>query len=396
MTNTLFCRCSDRHSSNLLARQDRRPVSPLLFHSILVLGTSALCLGLARAFIVRRAFAPPGNAVLSVFKRLDKIFLRLNDNPITKGRTFAADAAALPENEPVACRETTSCSLGKTRYLMRVFIAIELPVAAICLMAIFASLDASPLSVLLVPVGIVSVLMISVQAASLIAGERTHQTLDVLCTTPLLGRDVIRQKFRSVRRLMLVLLVPFLTIFFFEAAMKWDMPNRYAQYGFRDFSLSLYVTCSLLTVGVYLPMFAWLSLLIGLRVRTQAKAIMASLAAILAWCVAPLVFILMPLSIMLDPRPDEGRLGFVALLSPASIMAFNEEGYWRNVANSPWLAVAGNFAVYGVITLWLRKLCYSRADRLLGRLASDKPTGTGIESPQINESSEIDACPAES
>jgi hypothetical protein len=368
----------------------------LIAHSVLVLGTSAVCLGLARAFLVRRAFAPPGNAVLNVFKRLDNIFLRLNDNPITKGMTFVGDASALPENEPVAWRETTKRSLGKTRYLLRVFIAIELPVTAICLMAIFASLDASPMSLLLVPVGIVSVLMVAVQAASLIAGERSHQTLDVLCATPLLGRDIIRQKFRSVRRLMLVLLIPFLTIFFFECAMKWEMPREAwrMQNGYRPFDLKLYLTCSFLTVGVYLPMFAWLSLYIGLRVKTQAKAIMGSLATILAWCVAPLVFLLMPLAILVDPRPDSG-FGFISLLSPASIMALNEDGYWRNVGDSPWLAVALNFSVYGAITLWLRQLCYSRADRLLGRLASERPTSPSPEMSRIDENSEIDACLAE-
>ncbi len=165
---------------------------------------------------------------MSVFKGLDKVFLRLNNNPITRGKTFVGETAALPENDPVAWRETAKRSLGKARYLLRVFIAIELPVAAICVMVIFDSHSAAPLSMLLFPVGAVSVLMVSVQAASLIAGERSHQTLDVLCTTPLLGREIIRQKFRSVRRLMLVLLVPLLTIFFFECSMRWEMPGRYS------------------------------------------------------------------------------------------------------------------------------------------------------------------------
>ena len=240
----------------------------LMTHSMLVLGASAFFLVLARAFIVRRAFAPPGNVVLGVFKGLDKIFLRLNDNPVTRGKTFVGDTVALPEDEPVAWRETAKRSLGKARYLMRVFIAIELPVAAICVMVVLDSSSADPLSILLFPVGAVSVLMVSVQAASLIAGERSHQTLDVLCATPLSGREIIRQKFRSVRRLMYVLLIPFLTIFFFECAIKWGMTNPYASmpYQYREYDVTLYLTCSLFSVGVYLPMFAWLSLYIGLRV----------------------------------------------------------------------------------------------------------------------------------
>jgi ABC-type transport system involved in multi-copper enzyme maturation permease subunit len=340
----------------------------LILHSVLVLGTSAACLVLARVFLVRRAFAPPGNAVLGVFKRLDKVFLRLNDNPVTRGMTFVGDTARLPDDEPVAWRETAKRSLGKTRYLLRVFIFIELPVAAVCLMVIFDSYSGDRLSILLVPVGIVSVLMVSAQAASLIAGERSHQTLDVLCTTPLSGRDIIRQKFRAVQRLMLVLLVPLMTIFFFECAMRWNMPRRYAStqpYELDQFNLPLYLTCSCLAVAIYLPMFAWLSLYIGLRVKTQARAIMGSLAAIVAWCVAPLVFVCMPLAILFRTVPPESGIEFSLLLSPASIMAVNEDGQWRSLANLPWLAVAVNFAAYGLITLWLRRLCYAQARVLL-------------------------------
>ena len=369
-------------------------LAPLIVHSVLALGASALFLLLSRAFIVRRAFAPPGNVVLSVFKGLDKIFLRLNDNPITRGKTFIGDTAALPENDPVAWRETAKRSMGKARYLLRIFLAIELPVIAVCMMTIFASLHAEPLSMLLIPVGVIAVLMVSVQSASLIAGERSHQTLDVLCTTPLSGRDIIRQKFRSVRRLMLVLLVPLLTIFFFECSMRWEMPGRYSSmpsYFHRQFDLPLYLTCSLLSVGIYLPMFAWLSLYIGLRVKTQARAIMASLGAILAWCVAPFIFIVMPLAIMFRPGPGpQSGIGFVFLLSPVSIMAINEDLDWRIVANLPWLAVGLNFAAYGSILVVLRRMCYSHANRLLGRADVDELAEIRPRSAEIPDTSEIE------
>ena len=366
--------------------------SPLIFHSVLVLATSSLCLILARVFIVRRAFVPPGNVVLSVFKRLDRIFLRLNDNPITKGRTIVGDTLALPVDEPVAWRETAKRSLGKGQYLLRIFIALELPVAALCLMTIFASENAASLSLLLLPVGVVSVLMVSVHAASLIAGERSHQTLDVLCTTPLLSRDIIQQKFRSVRRLMLVLLIPFLTIFFFKCAMQWGMPDpNWRGYGRREFSLPLYLTCSLLTVGVYLPMFAWLSLYIGLRVKTQARAIIGALGAILAWCVGPLLFIILPIGIIFQPSLHS-PFGYLFLLSPAMIMAFNETNDWPFRPDNPWIAVVVNFAAYGFILFLLRRACYAHADRRLGRVGVDEASDHRDESFEIPRSSEIEEC----
>ncbi len=78
------------------------------------------------------------------------------------------------------------------------------------------------------------------------------------------------------------------------------------------------------------------------------------------------------------------------LLSPVSIMAINEDLEWRTVANHPWLAVTLNFAVYGLILAFLRKLCYSHANRLLGRADVDEMAEIGPRSAEIPESAEIE------
>ena len=356
---------------------------PLAVHSVLVLGTSSVYLVLARVFLIRRAFMAPGNAVLRIFKLVDRTFVRLNDNPLTRGFEFAGDAPPLPGEAPVAWRETAKRSLGKTRYLLRVFLAIEAPVAFLCLM--FASLGADsqgePLSLLLFLVWIVAVLIIAAQAANLIAGERSHQTLDVLCVSPLAGREIIQQKFQAVRRLMVVLMVPFLTVFFFVCAMRWRIPSSY--YGLsrmREFDLPLYAVCSLLSVSIYLPMVAWLSFLIGLKVRTQARAIGGAMAAIVAWCVVPLVFVVMPLGNLLQGwgmRQDVTR--WASLLSPAMIIPYNEFEWLREFTDFAWPAVILNFAVYATILIVIRWLCMRNADRWLGRSESTwKSTRTGI------------------
>ena len=347
---------------------------PLAAQSSVILLVSGACLVLARVFIVRRAFLPPRNVVLNVFKKLDWFFLKLNNNRVTRGVVFAADAAALPDDEPVAWRETAKRSLGTTRYLLRLFIALELPVAAVCLMGIFASLSAGPLPALLILLWIVSVLIISVQAASLIAGERTQQTLEVLCTTPLSGREILLQKFRPVRRMMYVLAVPFATIFFFECGMRWRMRqvNWVWRGNSQEFDLPLYLVCSTLSVMVYFPLVAWLSFLIGLRVKTHARAIMASTAAIVVWCAAPLVFLTIPLEISLGHpgHADREIIEFSALLSPATIIPSNEFSGLSELGN-PWIAVCCNFALYGTLALVFRNLSLKHADRWLGR-SSDR------------------------
>jgi hypothetical protein len=326
--------------------------------------------------VVRRAFLPSRDVVLNVFKVLDRTFLRLNENPLTRGFVFIGDTAPLPGDEPVAWRETAKRSLGKARYLLRVFLAIEIPVATLCMLLVGADTSAAPMTPLLFLVWIVAGLMVAAQSASLIAGERSHQTLEVLCTTPMAGREIVRQKFRAVQRLMLVLLVPFLTIFGFECAMKWNMPDRWNWGGNAPpFRMPLYLVASFLSVAVYLPLFAWLSFLIGLKVRTQARAIAGSMAAILGWCVLPLIFINLPLSILFPGSrmntPYMLQLGRLA--SPLSIITANEESFRNDFVNAPWLAVMLNFIPYAVVLVLVRWLCLAQADRLLGRSEARLP-----------------------
>lgn len=347
------------------------PREALAVHAVLVLGASALCLFLARFFLVRRAFLPSGNMVLNVFRTFDRIFLKLNNNPVTRNIVFTGKTVSLPEDDPIGWRETSKRSLGIPRYLMRVFVALEVPVAALCLVVIFNSLSAAPLSPLLFLVWGVAVLIVSAQSASFIAGERSHQTLEVLCATPLEGREIVTQKYRAARRLMIVLLVPFFTIFFFKAAMKWRMPTYGRGFGNPDaFSLPLYLACSFLSVAIYLPLAAWLSLLIGLKLRTQARAVVASLAALVAWCVLPVMLVAIPLEILTlrSGILDRNTVNLTTLLSPAMIIPFNEFDGLDRVGPSPWLTVIGNFMAYGALMLACRWLCLSQADRLLGRL----------------------------
>ena len=365
---------------------------PMVAHSSLVLLACAAFLIVARLCIVRRAFLTPRNVMLNVFKSLDRIFLRLNDNSVTRGFVLVGDTASLPADEPVAWRETAKRSLGKAQYLLRVFIAIEIPVAVLCLMIAFAALDAEPLIPLLILVWIVALLMVAAQSASLIAGERSNQTLEVLCATPMTGREIIRQKMRSVWRLIFVLLVPFYTIFLFECSMKWRMPDRYAQFypNYRGFSLSLYLVCATLSVAIYLPLCAWLSLLIGLKVRTQARAIAGSMAAILGWCVVPMVFLAMPLSILFrGPSPQDPLfVQYVELTSPAAIIGGNEQSFRTYLNGAPWVVVIVNFIWYGLVLVVIRGLCLKYVDRLLGR-SEDMSLGADFDNLMNSRTSAI-------
>ncbi len=348
---------------------------PLTVQSGLILTASGLCLVLARRYLVRRAFVPPRNILLGMFKAIDRGYHRLNDNRLTRGIVLGGMETWIPEGEPVAWRETQKRSLGRVRYLVRVFVALEIPVAVLCFFVAFpggGSRQSDPdiMAGMLFILWGIAVLMVAVQSASLIAGEKSHQTLDVLCTTPLTGREIVLQKYRAVSRLMGVLLAPFFTIFYFHCAMKWNMGSF--GYQRREFDLPLYLACSLLTVAIYLPMVAWLSIAAGLKFRTQVRAIIGATGGLVVWCVAPLLLVTMPLAIYFRSPGFAYRhhIAFTALLSPATIIPINESDKLHEFG-SPWGALLVNVVFYGAILLAARSLCLRHADRWLGRTVGE-------------------------
>jgi hypothetical protein len=116
-----------------------------------------------------------------------------------------------------------------------------------------------------------------------------------------------------------------------------------------------------------MPMIAWLSLYIGMLVRSQARAVVAALGALVGWCLLPMMLVVLPLGVIFQP-PGNSGFGFLFLLSPAAIVPLNEFSEWQELANLPWVAVVLNFMGYGMCLFLLRQLCLLSADQLLGRV----------------------------
>lgn len=341
--------------------------------SLPVIVTIAGFLGLARLFVVRRAFVPSRNLLLKVFHRLDDLFQRINQNRVTKGIVLINESSTLPEGEPVAWRETRKKSLGTLRYLIRIFVATEVPVLIICLL-MATSTSASGMeavSAVLFLLWIMAALLVCVKGATLVAGERSHETLDVLLSTPLRSRELVRQKFRGVRRLMIVLAMPLLTIVFFQTYMRLGFTNYNS--GEDDSSL-LYFLAAGLAVVVYLPLVAWVSFAIGLRLKSQARAIFASLAVIVGWCAIPLI---VGMSILeLFRMHQTSVFHYFMLLSPATIIPMAEFTVLDEINHTPWFAVLLNYSFYIPILLLVRWYSLAFAARHLGRAESLVPIAT--------------------
>ncbi len=342
----------------------------LLLQSAPILFSTAVCLAAARFYLVRRAFAPPRNIILNFFGRLDRLFQRWNENRWTKGIVLIGDKGSLPDDQPIAWRETTKRSLGRARYLIRLFLVLEVPLLFLCLMLVSVALESNGdfISHVIFFLWGIAVLMVSVQSASLIAGEKSRQTLDVLCTTPLTSRDIIHQKIRGVWRLMAVVSIPLLTLFCFQTWGKsvnstWDWRVRDG----RTHGPAFYLISSVITAAIYLPMVAWLSLWIGLKAKSQGRAIIGALAAIVGWCVLPFFFCIAPVAYLTQGLQD---FAIVLISSPLAMIALNEFGGPPVIFRTP-IPLIVNSLIYGGALVFFRRRCLRNADRLLGR-ASDQ------------------------
>jgi ABC-type transport system involved in multi-copper enzyme maturation permease subunit len=343
----LFLTCASSGLQSML-RSGASSFFPLLIFAVI---WNTVCLFLAKNFLVRRAFAPPRNLLLKFFKELDLFFTELNDNPVTRGIVLVHESTGLPGDEPIAWREATKKSLGTVRYLVRVFVTLEVPVALLCTPVLGPSyVTGSRFSRMLCVLWSLALLMVVVHAASLISGERTHQTLDVLLTTPLGGREILRQKFRSVWRLIAVLSVPFATIFYFKASMMR------ADVGF-------FLTASVLSVAIYLPLFAWIAVWIGLKSRTQMRAMLTAIGVIVGWCVVPLFGYFEVFGVFWGQK---GPVMFLGLLSPATSVLAHDANDVHQFPGGPWGFVLVNFLFYGACLAGIRWHCLTVAERMLG------------------------------
>ncbi len=358
--------------------------------------TSMIFLGLSRYFLVRRAFLQPRHLLRRIFQGLDKIFWKINHNKVTRGVILVNESSTLPEDKPVQWREIAKKNLSQFRYLLRIFLVLEFPIALICILVLttFAGvrnqMQLEAISVVLYILWIIAALILTVQSASLISSERSRQTFDVLLTTPLSGREIVLQKMRGMRRLMYVLGASFLTIFLSEVWWYGSagisggdaFSPRFTSYYGQDFlvyySPARYLVTSLLCVFIYLPLIAWVGMCVGLRVKSQTRAILGSLAVLISWCVLTIAVVVSIFEVI-SPTLNEELL---ALVSPMSIIPMNEynsfgqaDGFFAGVDRGylfRWCVVLGNFAFYGLMLYLIRTSCLRHADRYLNRRVDEK------------------------
>lgn len=352
-----------------------------LFLSIPLLVSIFVNLVLARFFLVRRAFISATNPVLSLFKTLDRIFVWAN-NRFTHGVVLVKESETMPDFDPVRWRETAKRSLGQFRYLARVLVLLEFPTLVLVwftlTMPTVISVGSTFLSNWTMAVWIVSILLIAVTSSNLIAGERSRQTLDVLLTTPLLSRDLIIQKMGGVRRLMAVCAVPLISCLLFQTYRRIPFyPNQPTPYAERrnnsTFSLNFeafeFFVTYLVTILILFQLTSWLSLWVGMRMKSSSKAILSTLSLIVAFSIFPMVIAIGSIVTYYYPRsPDEtGGVLCWFLFSPAALVAFLEFDSLRALHPLPFFPLVCNSIIHGGLWYMIRHRVLANADAGLGR-----------------------------
>lgn len=289
----------------------RFPVSPVwcvLTATAPTMLTVLFCITMTRVLLFRRAFASQSSLLLRVFRSLDVFFQRLNDR--AGGVQVIADRESWPGLDPVAWREREKKSLGRARYLIRMLVALEFPTLFVCLLAVVfgaAERDRGGLGALWGVAWLLALMIVSVKAATLISSERARETLEALLSTPLTGRQILEQKIAGMRRLMMVVATPILTVNLSNVLMAAQSGGGMTLSNLGQWLwLLVYLVLTVFSTWTGLHLLAWLGLLTGGGARSQARSVFTAVTVSLAW-VGCSVFLIGESSLVLRGRDWSGR-----------------------------------------------------------------------------------------
>lgn len=337
---------------------------PLAYMSVMcasILAVTALALCLSRLWLIPRATGEPRSLLKLVFSGIDS-GIKATGVEFKEGKG--------PENEPIAWRETTRGVIGNTRYQLYL---LGFATGVVIALAIYASGHdvRSELATFQTIAFIVGTLTIVAKGTSLFSGERSGQTLDVLLTTPFTNRELMLQKYRGLRNLIAVLMIIFLQL---TALYAWHMmanapqlqplpirgtfsvPDRTF-----DFSPYLFIVCQIGILVVYPQMIAWLSVIIGLTFRRSLVALTVTLIALIAWCVVPVVAMLLFDAFV----QNVDNASWSLLACPLFVPSLNIANSWG--PRPAWALTAGNAALYTLVWSFLRSHALTLLERKLGR-----------------------------
>ena len=354
---------------------------------------SAASLLIASRVLVSRAFVPPRNMVLELFKSADHFFNELNKRT-TGGIVLVPDRETLPLFQAITWRETRKRSLGTFRYQFRILMLLLAPLILVIAAMLMDSRNdfTSPFRGFPVFFWFVSAICLTVHSTGVIPAERIRQSLDVLLVAPLTPAEIVIEKLSGVRRLIKILTVPFILLIVFQAIWTGYILQGSTLIKRADFWLEL-VAASMATL-VFMPLMMWVGFHFGLRLRTQIQAVLATFVTLGAACVIPLFLVRAwdveaSLGTAIFSRWNRAPgLVYLRWLSPLQSMFVTNElvpgldfvkiDTHSNIVGEDrmaWLLLAVHFVVFGTIWWWLRRNALQMFSKIVRRMetSTDKP-----------------------
>ncbi|MEK7270587.1 MAG: ABC transporter permease subunit, partial [Planctomycetota bacterium] len=291
---------------------------------------------------------PPSPALVA---RKDP-FLLLGIRRVLLRFFFVRETGDLPDEEPLAWRTNRqvlyAVGAGFPKIVFGLFWAIAL-VGFFLAATAFSSGDFEIFRDV-IPVledGIWGLLVLSACAlgASAVPSERQQQTLDVLLSTPISGREFVRRKMGALFSVLNVFRIPFFVV----AAMGAVAAGR-ADSG---------ATHALAAIGAwlaYFPLLPWFAFWIGGRFRAPGRAVSCAIVALLAWLVLPFACDEGLEFLRVDGAVHDRFLWATSPVALLHVMGtFRGEAVW-----GPWALV--NFSLHILIRFSIRRRCLSRAE----------------------------------
>jgi ABC-type transport system involved in multi-copper enzyme maturation permease subunit len=340
-----------------------------------IITTSGLLfLLLARLVMPRLIAARPKHRLRHFYQWLDRGFKRVNDR-LARGVEFGRSGSDLPADKPVAWRESRRGNLGRMNYLVRALLLLELPIMAPTVVYVMTTRDHTFSRLGLPPVLLwtIAILIVLVRSAGLFSGEKSQQTLDLLLASPLSLKALVGQKLRALWSVAALVSVPILL----HASLRGYLLGSYGDglhwtyYGSQGFNVSqsawLYVITTAVNLVIVLGLAAQLGFFIGLRAKTQGRAVAWSLGVFCLWCWVPYL-------VSEYAHVTEWGLYF----SPISGVWANESQHtcwWlREAERGQWgfylLVHCGIYATFVAMLAWLN---FHIARRVLLRSAAPSP-----------------------
>ena len=326
--------------------------SALVGKSLPIVVSVVVFLWLARSRLIKQVVTPPRAVSLHKLGFRRRLWTLRHHGRIRQG---------LPRFRPVAWLESGRRSF-LSRYFPFLFALTASGIGPILLMFGLFLMGNQARVFLLWGVAILAVSLVGVNTMVL---ERINRTLDVLLATPMAGHEILRQKSRGLRRFLLVFPPLFLILFLAESNLKGISNIFFLQRKLPPMGIGTYWALSLSTVLIYLPLFYYFSVWIGLKMKSHRRARLIAVLAIAVWIGLPLLL----QEAVAAQFPDLGLTGLacLSLLSPARLVGIAEEGVLIPGVNPGFLLLV-NTAWHGALLIGFRTLSLHRADRFLGRL----------------------------